>query len=697
FIGDAFSGWLFGSELLQVYDAMMEERAPQLPALRSTFREYVSLALTREDDVDAETGAFWQEMFGTPYDPPTGWYRARESSTDGKAWFHDGIELDAEQFAALKKHAAGQGQSAHGILLTLFYRRLRVLTGQSDLVVGTAVAGRDYPLPDLMKIFGSFATILPVRISLDDHDSLLRQSSIVGDLFDKARAHKRAPRQIARLADAGVPLTALNGLQFLFSFMDFEKIHEPQSDYLDVRWDLSQTEMQPPRLGTDLVLSGRALAGNLRLSFTAGAHAMDKEQLAALTAAFQAELQALLRPERRDGPDNVLSDTRLDAALVAYLPSKAEVTALIGELGIPATPESVRSLLFPEGQPRLLESVRISLGQSGTVCIPRFADELDRLPASTLAADIVGAGKIAGAAGARCISLAGMLPSKTRYGYAILEAMEKQPSLTVTTGHSLTAVSVVKTTQHAIQATGNRQQTLSMAFLGLGSVGGSALALYLSVYDHPARILLCDIVASEARLRSLVEEIRAELGYGGEVEIILSDGLTPPEVYAADIIVGASSQPNILDVKTLRPGTVVVDDSFPNCFDRSAAIARMEREADVLLVGAGLLDCGPVERTLHLPPGIPPEAYRVLNYFPSVGSPGCLVESLLQVRNPGLPPTHGLVTLDSARQYWQAAEALKLRAAPLHLGTYLAEADLVERLKRIRRETGPRSQRPRTF
>ncbi|MDQ4076803.1 MAG: amino acid adenylation domain-containing protein, partial [Chloroflexota bacterium] len=67
FIGDAFSGWLFGSELLQVYDTMMEDRTPQLPPLRGTFRNYVSLALAREDDVDVETGVFWQEMFGTPY------------------------------------------------------------------------------------------------------------------------------------------------------------------------------------------------------------------------------------------------------------------------------------------------------------------------------------------------------------------------------------------------------------------------------------------------------------------------------------------------------------------------------------------------------------------------------------------------------------------------------------------------------
>jgi amino acid adenylation domain-containing protein len=683
FIGDAFSGWLFGSELLQMYDSMVEGESSTLPPLRTSFRDYVPLALERESKSDESTVAFWQKMFREPYILPTDWYHETKTSTDGSEWLHEVLELENEQFLGLKKHAAERGQTAHDTLLSLFYRRLAILTGRTDLVVGTAVAGRDYPLPDLMKIFGSFATLLPIRLNVDQSDNLEDQITAVSELFGQAQAFKRSPRQIARLASSEVSIKALTGLQFLFSYMDFENLRQPRSDHLTIRWELSQTELQPPRLGTDIVLVGRALGGRLRLTFTAGSHAMSHSQLEALVTSFRKDLISLLQ-EQKTSVYSLARTVHLDAALIAYLPSRADVSRVMGELGIKADFETIREVLFPQGQPSLLESSTSRLGRTATVCIPWYADELDDAEPNLLVEAVVEAGRVANNAGARCVSLAGMLPSKTRYGFAVLEMMDNEYPLQITTGHSLTAVTVVKNIGNVIKKVNYEPKELTIAFLGLGSVGGSVALLYLAQEVHPRKIVLCDVAASRDRLEGLAEQIRAELNYTGRINVVTSHGQTPSEVYLADVIVGASSQPNILDVERLKPGTIVVDDSFPNCFDRSLAIKRMKNIGDVLLVGAGLLDCGPVDRELMLPPGAPPSAGRILDYFPSTGSPGCQLESLLKVRQPELPLTHGLVALESACAYWQAIGTLNIDAASLHLGNYLPDAKLVRSMKSFR-------------
>lgn len=672
FIGDGLSGWLFGCELLQLYDSLVESQPAQLPSLRTTFRDYVTLALGKEKEISPAGAAFWRQVFGRPYQMPQEWYRP--GTADQGQWLHHVLELDESQFNAVKKQAAAAGQTAHDLLLALFARQLGRLTNCADLVVGTAQAGRDYALPDLMHLFGSFATILPVRLWLDPADEPVQQRNNIIEAFHQARAHKLSPGQIARLApgEAGVSLAAVTGLQFFFSFMDFEVLQQPRGRHLTINWQHSQAELQPPRIGTDLVLSARALDGRLRLTFTAGTHALDETGLNCFAAAFAGELATLLPAAakattgRRQLPPEAAT---LNAALLAYLPPPAEVEATLADLGIPATAEDVRRLLFPDDRPRLLATAATALGRTGTIFLPRFADELKSLAAATLTAEVGAAMTMAAKHGAHCVSLAGMLPAHTRYGHALRETANGQwPPLT--TGHSLTVVAVVKTMQQALAAAGYSNEAttgLCLAFAGLGSIGGAALMLYLSVAPHPRRIILCDLRASRERLDRLKEEM-GKMGYTGQIELVESGDKLPAEVYTADLIVGAASQPDILAVDCLRPGTIVVDDSFPHCFDPKAAVARMTRQRDVLLVGGGLLDCGPIEYQFHLPAGVPVDAGRLLNYLPAIGAPGCQLESLLRSYRPDLPLTHGLVTPANALAYWQAAEELGLRPAPLHLG-----------------------------
>ncbi|MDX3619713.1 non-ribosomal peptide synthetase, partial [Streptomyces europaeiscabiei] len=347
--------------------------------------------------------------------------------------------------------------------------------------------------------------------------------------------------------------------------------------------------------------------------------------------------------------------------------------------------EAIRALLFPDGRARLLESITTPLGRSGFVSLPLFADELTGpLPTGDLATLTAHAVEHAASLGARCVSLAGMIPSLTGYGYDVLRRTAATTT-TLTTGHATTTVAVVKTVRTALDATGRDLAELTLAVVGCGSIGTSSLRLLLARSPHPpARLLLCDVPGSAPRLRRLAAELSADHpAMAVQVVEPTDTGALPAEVYGtADVIVTAVSggPTTLLDVDRLRPGTIVVDDSFPHCFDTARALDRMRHEQDVLIVGGGLLALGSTET--HLSPDLPAAALtghataRAQQHL-ALHLPGtlasCRLESLLHAHladpdsGTELPLIHGLVDLPRALAHWDAAEASGVHPAPLHL------------------------------
>lgn len=709
-IGDGLSGWLLGQELLQLYDALVQGQAPTLPPLRSTFRDYVTVQQRHEQQPDPAAEAHWRQVFATPYQPPK--RRAAERANAG-GWVHQSVDLTIADVEQMERYAADLGVTPYELLLTLFFRQLQRLTHQADLVVGSAIAGRDEPLPDIMRIFGAFATALPLRVHLVE-EGWAAQVQGVAQAFQSARAHTLSPRRIAQLMHPQTPLTAALGAQFLFSYMDFTALGPLHSDTLQMRWEASQTELQPPTLAADLVLTGRKVAGQLRLLFTAPAAAMTAAQMATSVDTFAQELVGYsqqqgvtsrkdfsLSPTQRktkvfpttasplqftDQPlesNQVSAHARpgVDAALLGYLPPFTQIQRLLGAQGIHLEANDLRQLLFPEQQPRWLEQLVTPLGQSGLIAIPRFADELATLHPDQLAAEIKQAMRYAATLGARCVSLAGMLPAHTRYGYRLLAEGQNANQPALTTGHSTTVVAVVKTIQAVLAATGQALSTVALGCLGVGSIGSAALQLLLNMVGHPATITLCDVAGSADRLAALAATLSREFDYQGNVRIIEGSDQLPRELYQLDLLVGATSRPNVLEVDRLAPGMIVVDDSFPPCFVVDQAIERMRTAQDVLLVGGGLLQCGAVARTIHLPVAHPALRNVIAGQLHAAAIASCQLEALLWAARPGLPLTHGIATLPQAVPYWAAAEAMGITAAPLHLRDFSIADPLLQQIK----------------
>jgi predicted amino acid dehydrogenase len=591
-VGDGYSVALLMRELLDVYDGA------RLEPIRATFREYVS----RLEGMPPEIA---------PHDG--GPIRVGGAITTA------GFTVGAAAAAALRERAAAAGVTPFVPVLAAYHRALVSVTGRPDPVIGVAVTGRDHAMPDLGRIFGPCATAVAVRLGPD-----------------------AGPAEVAAAVTEARTRTfmAPQGWQHFFTHLDFGALGEPAGATLRLSWDDADAELAVPP-GTDVLLAVRPIDGGLRVTFRTRLPQPATDRLAALLA-----------------EDLGCDRGALTAGLVGYLPAPEQLAALAGALPgevrrlLPGLDrETIRRTVFPDGRPRLLETVDTPFGRSGFVAVPRFADELGAgEPTATSLPELVAeAVDLAAGLGAGTVSLAGMIPANTGYGAAVLPYRKSDANLT--TGHAVTAAAVVRTVLAAVAARDRKLQDCVVAVLGMGSIGTSSLSLLLARAEPPAALILCDLPAAAARLTELAAslDVRAEVA------------TSPEAVYRADVIVAAtSSGPRTLDVDRLRPGTILVDDSFPHCFDTSRALARMRARGDVLVVGGGLLDCG--ETVREAAAGLP----AIERHLPGAIA-SCQLESLLHAAVPGLPLVAGPVTPEWAAAYWDALDAAGIEAAPLHL------------------------------
>jgi amino acid adenylation domain-containing protein len=611
-IGDGFSVNLLFKELFAIYDG-------QSPApLRSSFREYAALLDGLTPDV-----------------------------VEGGSMSHGTVSTAA---------ITVKGRVPFLTVLTAYRNALSRTTGSPQPVIGVAVTGRDHALPDLPRIFGPCAT----AVAVSPHGSEVSENDMSEALTEARTRTFLAPR----------------GWRYFLTHLDFGALGPLRGDTLGLTWDDAESELTVPP-GTDVMLATRPIDGGLRVTLRGHAPA-------ALLQRVAAELKADL--ERTD---------KIDAALIGYLPAPsllALVTPASVRTEFPVLDrDTIRAALFPDGRARLLETVDTPLGRSGFVCLPRFADELGR---PGLAAETAAAVDVAATHGARTVSLAGMIPAHTGYGAAVTEHVHS-PTL-ITTGHAVTAASVVRTTLAALSARGRNLADCTVAILGAGSIGSSSVRLLLDrAPARPAALILCDLPAATPRLNDLAATIHAEAATGPAlprrnraadaepaesaatasaapagpadgapampITVVAATPHAPDAVYQADVIIAATSGgPGTLDVDRLRPGTIVVDDSFPHCFDTAKALARMRDRADVLITGGGLLDCGPTTR--ESAPGLPDASFSRPGTIAS-----CQLESLLLAATPALPQVLGPVHPDQATAYWDALTAANVQTAPLHL------------------------------
>lgn len=265
----------------------------------------------------------------------------------------------------------------------------------------------------------------------------------------------------------------------------------------------------------------------------------------------------------------------VQAAALAYWPDINEQNLLLDKLS-----EKIQDLPF------VLNILETKIGRVAIIPLPIFASEL-YAKREKLLKMITDGLLFAKFIGAQTVSLAGVLPSAINYGQAIrYEASDKYPK--ITTGHATTVAAIILQIEKALTLIKRDIQSETIGFLGLGSIGKSALQLMLTVLPHPKAIILCDI-AAEKYLEGIKRQIVNEYGFKGTISILSGQSKPDKKFYQSTLIIGATNQANVLQVTMLQKECIVIDDSAPHCFDTKEAFRRLKEKQDIVITEGGVL------------------------------------------------------------------------------------------------------------
>ncbi|WP_128431888.1 hypothetical protein [Streptomyces cyaneus] len=303
----------------------------------------------------------------------------------------------------------------------------------------------------------------------------------------------------------------------------------------------------------------------------------------------------------------------------------------------------------------------------GIMFLPFFAHELIEPKSRRRCAQILqeDAVRMAAKVGAKILCLGGLTGALSLYGRRLVEPAA-QAGMTVTTGHALTAVGVHQTYWQAIKELQRDPGTQRLTVLGVGSIGRAFTQLLQASGRPPRELVLVDRPQAAGKLEKLAREFEERTGTPTLTEVTDSLGALVPgsACYATDVLVSAVSTPYVVDIDKVAPGTVLIDDSQPYCWDRDKAWRRVTEAADIVPCDAGLVDCSGIGYTS----GFPFDFADVDADGNSTTAWTCQTEGMLLALDDRLPRTIGEPSIETILAYEDAYLANGLSIPTLQCG-----------------------------
>jgi len=207
-VSDAWSYGIIFRELSVLYDATLTGSAKTLAPMRLQFADYAAWQRTRMQAAELERRlAFWRERLAglpvleLPTDRPAG-------TAAGFAGGRCALTLPQPLLADIQRLARTHGATTYAVLLAALQTVLHRYTGQTDVVVGSALAGRTVPATE--EIVGYFSQVLPMRTRLDGDQSFETLLEHVSDGVLEVLEHQDVPFEALalELQRAGRPADA---------------------------------------------------------------------------------------------------------------------------------------------------------------------------------------------------------------------------------------------------------------------------------------------------------------------------------------------------------------------------------------------------------------------------------------------------------------------------------------------------------
>lgn len=423
-VSDAWSCFSLLNELCVTHDAIRLGQTPMLPALPLTLADVVH---HERQTPTSEELSFWRKTLD-------GFEQGPASLAQQQVSFI--VQLPSHVRDAIFAKAREGRTSAYVVALHLFAEALADVTSSSDLVISTAVSGRDSTTGDLSRVVGPFARALPVRIRAP------LQLADVMRALDDAMAHADVPPHaiVTLLGPSAIDTLG----RYFMSWLDPSAIRTTKQSSIVPHFVDSRFHFATGSTRTEVMMGIMPHHGGMTL------HVHGAPIAERVAQAFELRAKALL-------PSS--------SALVVYAP--------------PNTP-------IPITEPIVVERVTSRFGTSDVVLLPMSADKLTestdlehRVRAAVLATN------------APVVALAGMLPALTGLGthpLAGLPLEEKQ----LTTGHAATVAAMFLTVKLVLDTLGKTFADMHVGALGFGSIGRATSTLCRILLGEPASFRFVD-------------------------------------------------------------------------------------------------------------------------------------------------------------------------------------------------------------
>jgi amino acid adenylation domain-containing protein len=313
-----FDGWstgIFLQELETLYRARLANRSGQLPELALQYADY---AIWQRDwlqgDTLAHELAYWQQQLsGAPplIDLPTDRPRPPIQRFHGA---HDTIDLPPSLRESLKALSRRAGVTLFMTLLAAFTALLHRYTEQTDMVIGTPIANRNYP--EIEGLIGYFVNVLMLRLKPARHQPFRDLLKHVREVTLDAQRHQALP--FPTLVEALHPERNMSyNPIFQVMFSTSPQLPAPRLPGLDVAFvDIETQTYQSADLHLDLEETDRGLRGAIEYN----TDLFDPGTITRLLADYQTLLEYLVADE--SAIDQTLSEL-LPTLLVIGSPSEA--------------------------------------------------------------------------------------------------------------------------------------------------------------------------------------------------------------------------------------------------------------------------------------------------------------------------------------------------------------------------------------
>ena len=179
--------------------------------------------------------------------------------------------------------------------------------------------------------------------------------------------------------------------------------------------------------------------------------------------------------------------------------------------------------------------------------------------------------------GARIVGMGGLTASFTKGGYLILDSIK---DINLTTGHAYTIANIMGIVNKCKEEFKVNIAKITVAVVGAaGSIGSGCVKLL--VKNGARNIIMVDTtnLISYQKLNKLAAEIKKKKKY---VKLRVSTVLN--DIKEADLIIIATNSPfSLVKATHLKPGAIVIDDSFPKNISEKI----MKQRKDVLFLEGG--------------------------------------------------------------------------------------------------------------